>query len=403
VVNTQERDMDSILMIKQAALLAGRQLLPGKRASRLMVAALAMAMTVAFAPGAQAAAPQQTPEGKTFYDSHFHLTNYVQQGISVDDFLAIMGDRVGRSTLFGIPLQQMWSYQNSGETAPTYYLHTDAPLYYYSFTDAVTARTYEKLSPEKQARFDPMIIGFNPADMYAVDHIRRVLTTFPGVFSGIGEFSIHKEFVSSKVAGEVASLTNPALDRIFDFCAESGLVAILHNDIDMPFAKAGGDPVYLSQIKDLLRRHPKATIIWAHTGLGRVVSPRPASASTGIAERSPRHLEVLEAMLADPALNHVYFDISWDEVAKYVTSSPDTLDRTAKLLNRYPDRFLFGSDTVAPKDAASYFRVFDLYQPLWDKLTPEASEKIRKGNYERVFDAARKRVRAWESANVVAN
>ena len=41
-----------------------------------------------------------------------------------------------------------------------------------------------------------MITGFNPADMYAADHIRRVLQTFPGVFSGIGEFTIHKEFVS---------------------------------------------------------------------------------------------------------------------------------------------------------------------------------------------------------------
>jgi hypothetical protein len=45
-----------------------------------------------------------------------------------------------------------------------------------------------------------MITGFNPADMYGVDHIRRVLQTFPGVFSGIGEFTIHKEFVSSKIA-----------------------------------------------------------------------------------------------------------------------------------------------------------------------------------------------------------
>ena len=47
-----------------------------------------------------------------------------------------MGDKVGRSTLFGIPLQQTWAYENSGDFAPTYYLQTDAPLYYYSFTDA---------------------------------------------------------------------------------------------------------------------------------------------------------------------------------------------------------------------------------------------------------------------------
>jgi hypothetical protein len=54
-----------------------------------------------------------------FYDSHFHLTNYIQQGIDVHDFLKIMATRVGRSTLFGIPLQQQWSYANSGDFAPT--------------------------------------------------------------------------------------------------------------------------------------------------------------------------------------------------------------------------------------------------------------------------------------------
>ena len=48
---------------------------------------------------------------------------------------------------------------------------------------------YRSLTPAEQARFDPMITGFNPADMYAADHIKRVLLTFPGVFSGIGEFT----------------------------------------------------------------------------------------------------------------------------------------------------------------------------------------------------------------------
>ncbi len=344
---------------------------------------------------------QATPGSVDFHDAHFHLTNYVQQGISIEDYLAIMGDRIGRSTLFGIPLQQTWSYQNSGDFAPTYYLHSDAPLYYYSFIDAYIARLYERLTPEQQARFDPMIIGFNPADMYAVDHIRRVLETFPGVFSGIGEFSIHKEFVSSKVAGNIASLTNPALDRIFEFCAETGLVAILHNDIDMPFAKPDTEPVYLTQTKDVLRRHPKAIIIWAHVGLGRVVYPSKASAHS--TERSPVYRKIIEDILTDSTLSHVYFDISWDEVAKYVIATPESLQNTADIINSHPDRFLFGTDNVAPANQESHFKVYEMYKPLWDKLTPEASEKVRKGNYERLFDKARIKVREWEKKNVKHN
>src|SRR5205809_6377903 len=188
-------------------------------------------------------------------DVHLHLTNYVQQGIEIHDFLKTMGNKVGRVAIFGILLQRQWSYRVDGGRAPTYYLNTDAPLYYYSFTDASIAMAYMSLSKEEQARFDPMITGFNPSDMYAVDHIPRVLQTFPGVFTGIGEFSIHKEFVSAKVAGGVASLQDPALDRILDFAAEVGLVVILHCDIDVPYAKEGSPPAYFEQIKALFKRH----------------------------------------------------------------------------------------------------------------------------------------------------
>jgi hypothetical protein len=92
-----------------------------------------------------------------FNDSHFHLTNYVQKGTDIHRYLEIMGDKIGRSTLFGIPLQQQWSYGNSGDFAPTYYLQSDAPLYYYSFTDAYIARVFQSLPKEQQARLDPMI------------------------------------------------------------------------------------------------------------------------------------------------------------------------------------------------------------------------------------------------------
>jgi predicted TIM-barrel fold metal-dependent hydrolase len=351
--------------------------------------------------GATRAWGDTASSGYELNDSHFHLTNYIQEGTDIHQFLQIMGNKVGRVALFGIPLQQTWSYPNSADFAPTYYLQSDAPLYYYSFTDAYIAMTYRSLTPAEQARFDPMITGFNPADMYAADHIRRVLRTFPGVFSGIGEFTIHKEFVSSKVAGVTASLTNPALDRILDFAGESGLLVILHNDIDMPFAKTDAPPVYLQQMKDLLRRHPNTNIIWAHMGLGRVVHPVQGSASAPATERAPGQMsQIVGDIVTDPAFSHVYFDISWDEVAKYILADPQITANAARFLNAYPDRFLFGTDEVAPKDQQQYLKVYYMYDPLWKLLTPEARDKVKKLNYERLFDGARLKVRAWEKANL---
>jgi len=368
-----------------------------RNAAALLIVVAASVAVLAVVPVARRE-PPPPPDAREFDDSHFHLTNYIQQGIDVRTFLQIMSNRVRRSTLFGIPLQQQWSFANSESFAPTYYLQSDAPLYYYSFTDAYIATAYRSLSADERARFDPMITGFNPADMYGVDHIRRVLQTFPGVFSGIGEFTIHKEFVSAKIAGETASLANPALDRILDFAAEVGLVVLIHNDIDVPFGTQGAEPVYLSQMKALLARHPNATIVWAHTGLGRVVQP--VSVSAGAAVRSSNHIGIVEGILTDPALRHVDFDISWDEVAKYAVATPDTISRMAALLDRFPDRFLFGTDTVAPAGAAPYYRVYDLWQPVWRLVTPETDAKVRKGNYERIFDEARRRVREWERVNV---
>jgi hypothetical protein len=323
-----------------------------------------------------------------FNDSHFHLTNYIQEGIDIHDFLKVMGNKAGRVAVFGIPLQQQWSYRVDEKRAPTYYLNSDAPLYYYSFTDAWIATAYKSLSKEEQARFDPMITGFNPADMYAADHIRRVLTAFPGVFTGIGEFSIHKEFVSAKIAGEVASLQDQALDRLIEFATEVGLVVLIHNDVDVPFAKPGAEPAYAAQMKALFKRHPNTTFIWAHIGVGRIIRPIKDQAA------------IVEEIINDPQLKNVHFDISWDEVAKYVVATPEGTRQAAAVVNRYPNRFLFGTDEVAPPDQEKYLKVYNQYEPLWKLLSAEASEKVRKKNYERIFDEARRKVRGWEATQL---
>jgi hypothetical protein len=106
----------------------------------------------------------------------------------------------------------------------------------------------------------------------------------------------------------------------------------------------------------------------------------------------------LAEILADPQFSHVYFDISWDEVAKYVVSSPEATRVTADLLNHYPERFLFGTDEVAPSTQEQYLKVYRQYDPLWKLLNDKTRENVLKENYERLFDEARQKVRAWEMA-----
>jgi hypothetical protein len=40
-----------------------------------------------------------------------------------------------------------------------------------------------------------------------------------------------------------------------------------------------------------------------------------------------------------------------------------------------------------------------MWKPVFDLVDKPALEKVLKGNYERIFDKARKDVRAWERAH----
>ncbi|MCY3811639.1 MAG: amidohydrolase [Gammaproteobacteria bacterium] len=357
-------------------------------AGHLPIALLLFACLAQFAANGASHTSSRPSDAPIFNDAHFHLTNYVQRGITARQYFEMVGDRVGRVAMFGIPLQQKWDYFVSGERAPDYYLLSDAALYYYSFVDAAIAMEYLSLSDPLKARVDPMITGFNPTDMFAAEHIRRVLLAFPGVFSGIGEFSVHKEFVSSKVAGHTASLRNPALGRILEAVAEIGLVAIIHCDIDR--VREGQRPVHYDDLLRLFAAHPGASVIWAHTGLGRFVRP------------AEQHLALLDALLSDAAYDHVALDISWDEVARYVVRDHEATAAWAALIEKHPTRFLFGTDSVAPLNWDAYARTHAVYRPLWAQLDPTTRAQVERLNYERVFDAAVPRVRAWERATAAA-
>ena len=67
---------------------------------------------------------------------------------------------------------------------------------------------------------------------------------------------------------------------------------------------------YFDQLKALLRAASRTRPSSGRTsGLGRVVQPVKGQ------------IAYLEEILSDPAMSNVYFDLSWDEVAKYIVAS----------------------------------------------------------------------------------
>ncbi len=317
-------------------------------------------------------------------DAHLHTRNYIQQGITLEETYSILASKnVKRAAVFGIPLQQKWNMETS--IAPSYYLHDDQSLYYYSAIDAVIASEYQALDNKKKEMFDPMIVGFNPTDGRATDHIKSMLLNFPGVFSGIGEFSIKKEVVSSKIVGGAANIEDPSLGKILDFAAKVGLVVILHCDVDAMISHNQKQPTYLEALTKLFKRHPKTKIIWAHSGLGRYVTAR------------KKHTYWLTSLLKKNP--NLFIDISWDLVAKQFFKDQSLTRQWKTFLSRHSTRILFGSDVVSPTPQ-KYENVLRLYDKIWKELSPIVVRNITYANYKKLFDEARLKVRSWEKRNL---
>jgi len=178
---------------------------------------------------------------------------------------------------------------------------------------------YKSLSKDEQARFDPMITGFNPTDMYAADHVRRVLRTFPGVFSGIGEFSIHKEFVSAKISGEVASPSGSALDRLVDFATEVGLVVLIHND-----RSSHSRSLELSLHMPLKSRRCLTSL-----------KPRPSSGRISArSNNSPvkSQAAIVEDIIKDPGLARLFRHL-FGMRSRYVVATPSSTSNAAEMIS----------------------------------------------------------------------
>ena len=318
-------------------------------------------------------------------DSHVHLTNYIMKGPTLSQYLYIMNKNgVSRSAIFGLPLKVEWNMAMDKEM-PAYYAATDAKMYYYSAIDPMIAREYLELSAKDQKRFDVLLCGFNPTDGGAGEHIKRMIHMYPGVFSGIGEFSVYKEIVSGKTYGKSMTLKDKSLANILNIAAEIGLITLIHTDIDAIGVVSDKKPAYFDDTYALFKRHPNNVIIWAHTGLGRFVKP------------TDYHFNLLKKMLRN--CPNVYCDISWSEVAKTITKDSNSLKIWKNLISEFPDRFLFGTDSVAPNEEG-YRHNIELYDKFLNILSNDVKMKLLVENHNRLFDNASKKVRSWEKENV---
>jgi hypothetical protein len=158
-----------------------------------------------------------------------------------------------------------------------------------------------------------------------------------GYYRGIGEFHLSGKAADTEM-----------VKKTVDFAVANNLYLHAHADDEA--------------VEILMRHNPRARIVWAHTGFG-LASERVA------------------AMLAKyPKL--------WGELSYrsgIVDGSGKLTPEWRALFERYPDRFLLGSDTWVPERWASYGEIMAGYRGWLAQLPPAAAKQIAHGNARSLF------------------
>jgi hypothetical protein len=158
-----------------------------------------------------------------------------------------------------------------------------------------------------------------------------------GYYRGIGEFHL---------SGKAAA--SPWVKKAVDFAVEHDLYLHAHADDEA--------------VEILMGHNPRAKIIWAHTGFGLAPSR-------------------VAAMLATyPQL--------WGELSyrSGITGAGGQLTPEWRgLFEKYPDRFLLGSDTWINERWATYGEIMAGYRAWLKQLPPAIARQIAHGNAKRLF------------------
>ncbi|MEI6358921.1 MAG: amidohydrolase family protein [Synechococcus sp. ELA619] len=154
---------------------------------------------------------------------------------------------------------------------------------------------------------------------------------YPGMFRWMGEVNLAKQALYNNghqaVSMNKIAQWKPFMDELRRRNIPMGIHSDLGNEKSPYF--------YLPLMEEVLRRYPNNKIVWMHLGLSKELPHIDAY----------KHVAILETMLRRyPKLS---FDLSWRVIYDQVFKDPSLRKPYIALMNRWPDRFIPGTDFVA--------------------------------------------------------
>ena len=95
------------------------------------------------------------------------------------------GCDVEKAVVFGMPCCKKWCFYRPEQ--PLYYQDDNGPCYVYAYADQMVADAWLALDDKDRARFAPCFASFDPTDLAAIAHVKRMYQKYPKMWRGIGE------------------------------------------------------------------------------------------------------------------------------------------------------------------------------------------------------------------------
>ena len=359
----------------------------------------------------------QSVQAQPYGDCHFHLLDFLQNGefdnrdgafpcnesgLMKDGryFQLPYGERHRRLTglidvtekhniadvvVCGMPFVKKWA-EDDFFLRPKYYLDSSSRVKAARDTDLQVAAAFmdykrqfagDKTQLDKLTRLHPFVCGLDTTDLGAVDLAIKRIREYPGVWEGLGELMSRHDDLTNLTTGERPRANHPSFIRLFKFAGRVSLPVSIHHNV-APISRNESElkqPLYLDEFLALLKNtvHDEANaanrpkVIWCHAGISRRIVVK-------------NYRQTLERILDDYHEN-LYLDLSWVVLGAYVYKN---LDEWVALIQKYPDNFLIGSDSVGKYSGIPM--ELKKYQALLSALPAETRSKVAYKNLASILD-----------------
>ena len=325
------------------------------------------------------------PYGRQAETGRFVSLPYGERGRRIESLLESMDNaKVEHALVSGMPFLKKWS-QNEPFMRPRYYLDSPSRVKPARDSDVSVGSAIADYqlkyaaNPGKLAqlrRIHPSLCGFDTTDLGAVDLLIKRIKEFPGIWEAVGEVMSRHDDLTNLTTGERPRANHPALARVCRFAGEHHLPVSIHHNI-APISRNNAEvklPYYLNEFVQLIEYcragngdcRQSTTFIWCHSGISRRI----------VVKNLHFWIDQMLARYGD----QLYIDLSWVVFPDYILPN---LEDWVKLIQRYPDRFMIGSDVVGIVSKMKL--ALRPYDQLLKALPPEIRTKVAHDNFAKLF------------------